>query len=422
MNVTNNTATTKDDKEKEKINYKEFFSKGNNINKNLIKKLASLTNETLTIEIPKLEENKKDGISSQKYNSKNNQIYIILSLLLEQFSYNKILDSLVQQKEERNYSKLDKIINMLANHKGYSYFIKELITAKNDNDKIKLKENNEQNNKIGNLKIEKNLDKKVNKNLQKNKKNIEEDEDDSSDNNSFISNKEYYKTKNMYSLRKSKNFNKKLYLDSISNSEENSLDSDLDDLEISLEEEKKESDIEKEIEQENSYSKSSSEINKKNKKEIIDLSKRINSKQSKKANKEKSNEKNYEIDIDSTSYREEKNSYSRQRYYQKGGKFGMHYYLSEKDKRIYKYYSVQYNGDKSIGFRCTDTNCRSRAVLFPKSKEFKIMSQHTLKYDEHKKLQASMKSDKFIKVMENNELKEIQLTKKDNIKKILWYK
>ena len=83
---------------------------------------------------------------------------------------------------------------------------------------------------------------------------------------------------------------------------------------------------------------------------------------------------------------------------------------------------MQYNGDKSIGFRCADTSCRSKAILFPKSKEFKIISNHTLKFEEHKKLQGSMKNDRFIKAMENNNLKEIQLTKKDNIKEILWFK
>ena len=316
---------------------------------------------------------------------------------------------MIKIKEERYFTKLDKIINILIKTKGYSYFIKELITVKNDLDNLNIKQKEEQ------------KEKKQRTNSYKNIINLE-DKDDSSDNdnNSFISKKENIRKKKMYSLRTSRNFNKQLYLDSLSDSEEESLEN-IDDLEISLEEEKKESEIENEIEQEKSSSRGSSSSDQKINK-IIDLSKKPKDKKQRNNNIGDFKDKNYDIEIDLINQKEEKHSTSRQKYYQKGGKYGMHYYLSEKDNKIYKYYSVQYNGDKSIGFRCTDTNCRSKAILFPKNKEFRILSNHTLKFEEHKKLQGSMKNDRFIKAMENNNLKEIQLTKKDNIKEILWFK
>ena len=400
MNSNSNSKLNIEDKNKDNLNSKELFSKSSNTN--------SMKNEILTIEIPKLEENKKREIFSKKRETNNRSIYLVLSLLLEQYSYNKILDSMIKIKEERYFTKLDKIINILIKTKGYSYFIKELITVKNDIDNINIKQKEE--------KKEKNR----RTNSYKNIINIE-DKDDSSNNddNSFISKKENIRKKKMYSLRTSRNLNKQLYLDSISDSEEESLEN-IDDLEISLEEEeKKESEIENEIEQEKSESRDSSSEQKI--KKIIDLSKKTKEKKNKNNNID-FNDKNYDIEIDLINQKEEKHSTSRQKYYQKGGKYGMHYYLSDKDNKIYKYYSVQYNGDKSIGFRCADTSCRSKAILFPKSKEFKIISNHTLKFEEHKKLQGSMKNDRFIKAMENNNLKEIQLTKKDNIKEILWFK
>lgn len=400
MNSSNNSKIDIIDNSKDNLKSKELFLNSSDIN--------SLQNEILTIEIPKLEENKKNELLKNKKQEPNNKkpLYIILSLLLEQFSYNKILDSMIKIKEERYFSKLDKIINTLISSKGYSYFIKELITVKNDIDNMNILQKEKQEEK-----------KRINIYKNKNIINVEDKDDSSSGNNSFISKKEFFRKKNMYSLRASRNLNRQLYLDSISNSEEESLEN-MDDLEISLEEEKKESEIDREIDQE----KSDSSLEQKNNK-VIDLSKKSNERKQKNNNiNEDLNDKNYDIEIDLINQREEKNSNSRQRYYQKGGKYGMHYYLSDKDQKIYKYYSVQYNGDKSIGFRCTDTNCRSKAILFPKNKEFRVLSNHTLKFEEHKKLQGSMKHDKFIKAMENNNLKEIQLTKKDNIKEILWFK
>ena len=109
-------------------------------------------------------------------------------------------------------------------------------------------------------------------------------------------------------------------------------------------------------------------------------------------------------------------------YYQKGGKVGMHYHVSEKDGKIYKYYSIQYNNDGSVGFKCTEPGCKSKAVLIQGTHTFNVITPHMFDFKQHKKLHSSYLRDKFIKIMLKKKLSEIQLTKRDDKKVIEWYK
>ena len=109
------------------------------------------------------------------------------------------------------------------------------------------------------------------------------------------------------------------------------------------------------------------------------------------------------------------------KYYQKGGRVGMHYFTSNDDGNIYKYYCIQYNNDGTYGFKCAENQCRSKALL-DRNKNFNILSKHTMDFRDHKKLHGSYLRDRFIKFMLQKNLKEIQLTKKDDKKVIEWYK
>lgn len=111
----------------------------------------------------------------------------------------------------------------------------------------------------------------------------------------------------------------------------------------------------------------------------------------------------------------------RKLYYQKGGRVGMHYYTSNEDGNIYKYYCIQYNNDGTFGFKCTENACRSKALL-DRNKNFNIIAKHTMGFKEHKKLHGSYLRDRFIKFMIQKKIKEIQLTKKNDRKVIEWYK
>ena len=109
------------------------------------------------------------------------------------------------------------------------------------------------------------------------------------------------------------------------------------------------------------------------------------------------------------------------KYYQRGGRVGMHYFTSKEDGNIYKYYCIQYNNDGTYGFKCSENQCRSKALL-DRNKNFNILSGHTMDFRDHKKLHGSYLRDRFIKFMLQKSLKEIQLTKKDDKKVIEWYK
>jgi len=85
-------------------------------------------------------------------------------------------------------------------------------------------------------------------------------------------------------------------------------------------------------------------------------------------------------------------------YYQKGGRVGMHYFTSNDDGNIYKYYCTQYNNDGTYGFKCTENSCKSKALL-DRNKNFNIIIKHTLSFQDHTKLHGSYLRDKFIKFM-----------------------
>jgi hypothetical protein len=113
---------------------------------------------------------------------------------------------------------------------------------------------------------------------------------------------------------------------------------------------------------------------------------------------------------------------NKKNYYEKGGRVGMHYHTSEDDGNIYKYYCVQYNNDGTVGFKCTEPNCRSKAIMDPRKKTFTIISKHMLSFKEHKKLHGSYLRDRYIKFMIHKKIREVQLTKKNDKKIIEWYK
>jgi hypothetical protein len=113
---------------------------------------------------------------------------------------------------------------------------------------------------------------------------------------------------------------------------------------------------------------------------------------------------------------------NKKNYYEKGGRVGMHYHTNEDDGNIYKYYCVQYNNDGTVGFKCTEPNCRSKALLDPRKKTFTIMSKHLLNFKQHKKLHGSYLRDRYIKFMIHKKIREVQLTKKNDKKIIEWYK
>jgi len=113
---------------------------------------------------------------------------------------------------------------------------------------------------------------------------------------------------------------------------------------------------------------------------------------------------------------------NKKNYYEKGGRVGMHYHTSEDDGNIYKYYCVQYNNDGTVGFKCTETNCRSKALLDPRKKTFTIITKHLLSFKEHKKLHGCYLRDRYIKFMMHKKIREVQLTKKNDKKIIEWYK
>lgn len=341
----------------------------------------------------------------------DNPVSTAISLLLDHYSYNSIIDSMIKSKNTKSISKFDNVIDILINLEGYANFIKKLLIVKKEKDaqveKIPSQEEEQKQNQSSPKKT-----KLIKKSKKYNKQKINMNNSETSYNNDFdssnlssFSNIENYRKKHVYSLRPFKNINNNLYIESISYSKGSNMSNIIDDFEISIDEGKK-----------------NSEKEKSKNKEIIDLS--DGTEELKKKARNKINE-SFDIDIEYESNNpheiKDRNA-NRQKYYKKGGKFGMHYYLSNEDKKIYKYYSVQYNGDNSIGFRCTDINCKSRAVLNPKNKEFKILTPHTLEFEKHLKLIGCYKTDKFIKSMEMNKFKEIQLTKKDNKKIILWYK
>ena len=113
---------------------------------------------------------------------------------------------------------------------------------------------------------------------------------------------------------------------------------------------------------------------------------------------------------------------NKKNYYEKGGRVGMHYHTNEEDGNIYKYYCVQYNNDGTVGFKCTEPNCRSKAILDPRKKTFTVMSKHLLNFKQHKKLHGSYLRDRYIKFMIHKKIREVQLTKKNDKKIIEWYK
>ena len=113
---------------------------------------------------------------------------------------------------------------------------------------------------------------------------------------------------------------------------------------------------------------------------------------------------------------------NKKNYYEKGGRVGMHYHTSEDDGNIYKYYCVQYNNDGTVGFKCTEPNCRSKALMDPRKKTFTIISKHMLSFKEHKKLHGCYLRDRYIKFMMHKKIREVQLTKKNDKKIIEWYK
>ena len=380
------------------------------------------TSNTLSTspKITNQEETKNDKVSpplnnnsEKKKEKEENPVSTALSVLLDHYSYNSIIDSMIKSKNTKSISKFDNVIDILINLEGYTNFIKKLLIVKKEKDTqvqpiISPEEEQKQSQSQNSPKKNNFIKKRKKYSKQKNNMNNSEtsyNNDFDSSNLSSFSRIEDYRKKHVYSLRPFKNMKNNLYIESISYSRGSNMSNIIDDFDISLDEGKK-----------------NSEKEKSKNKEIIDLS--DGTEELKKKVRNKINE-SFDIDIEyeSNSHHEfkDKTTY-RQKYYKKGGKFGMHYYLSSEDNKIYKYYSVQYNGDNSIGFRCTDIHCKSRAVLNPKNKEFKILTPHTLKFEQHGKLIGGYKTDKFIKSMEVNKFKEIQLTRKENKKIILWYK
>ena len=109
---------------------------------------------------------------------------------------------------------------------------------------------------------------------------------------------------------------------------------------------------------------------------------------------------------------------------QKNVNIGLHFH-KDKNGKVYKYFVHGLIGENGRIFHCSDESCRGTAKYDVSNMEFKVMKEHTKKYEDHYYV-IDLKSEKdnkiFCALADNEKYNECQIFRKDGKRYVKYYK
>ena len=103
---------------------------------------------------------------------------------------------------------------------------------------------------------------------------------------------------------------------------------------------------------------------------------------------------------------------------------GEHFH-KEKNGKIYRYNKHHFRVKNKISFNCADLKCKSRGLYFINSMKFRVMTSHSLPYEEHNYIKNKEKFNRHKEIFDDFKKRnchEAQVFKNDiGDKLVKWY-